>query len=191
MNGQGSRAGRSLDVYSVGPKLRALRKQKGLTLSILAAETHLSTALLSKLETEQLIPTLQTLLTISSVLGVGLSFFFAEPTRHSVSVTRKVSRIAQDRAQGALKATPLNMSADAHLVARVVEFPIGVVGTLTDVGTPLSGVVYVFEGSLQFVVGSAQELLQAGDCVCMETDMLITWSANGTSSCRALVVTPS
>ena len=50
------RAGRSREVYSIGPKLRALRMQKGLTLSRLAAETGLSTALLSKLETDRMIP---------------------------------------------------------------------------------------------------------------------------------------
>jgi mannose-6-phosphate isomerase-like protein (cupin superfamily) len=138
-----------------------------------------------------MIPTLPTLSTISRVFGIGLSFFFAEPTRHSVTITRKASRITHERAKGALKETPLNMSADAHLVAKVVEFPTGVGGTLTEVGTALSSVVYVLEGTLQFGVGGAQELLEAGDCVCLESEMLITWSAIGTSSCQALVVTPS
>ena len=190
MNTRAGRARGSLGIYSIGQKLRALRTQKGLTLSRLAAETGLSTALLSKLETDRLIPTLPTLATISIVFGVGLSFFFAETTRHSVSITRKASGIGHERALDRLKATPLNMSADARLVARVFEFPTGVVGTLTEVGTLLSTVVYVLEGSLQLRVGGAQELLEAGDCVCLDTEMLITWSADGTSSCRALVVTP-
>jgi transcriptional regulator with XRE-family HTH domain len=168
VNIPGSRAVRSLDAYSIGPKLRALRHQKGLTLSRLATETGLSAALVSKLETNRMIPTLQTLLTISRVFGVGLSFFFVEPGRHSVSITRKASGIKYERAKGALKETPLNMSAaDAHLVAKVVEFPTGVEGMLTEVGTALSSVVYVLEGSLQFGVGGAQELLEAGDCVCL------------------------
>jgi len=192
MNAQDHSGGRSLDAYSIGPKLRALRQQKGLTLSRLAAETRLSTALLSKLETDRMTPTLQTLLTISSVFGVGLSFFFAEPTRHIVSITRKVSNIRHARAQGTLKATPLNRSADARLVARIVDFPTGVVGTLTEVGTPISSVVYVLEGSLQLRVGGdAQEVLETGDCVCLESDMLVSWSAIGKSVCRALAVTPS
>ena len=54
---KGSRlAGRLLEVYSIGTKLRALRMQKGLTLSRLANETGLSTALLSKLETDTMTP---------------------------------------------------------------------------------------------------------------------------------------
>ena len=79
----------SLEPYCIGLKLRALRTQKRLTLSQLAAETGLSTALLSKLETDRMIPTLATLATISRVYGVGMSYFFSEPARHTLSITRK------------------------------------------------------------------------------------------------------
>jgi len=47
----------SLEPYCLGVKLRALRTKKRLTLSRLATETGLSTALLSKLETDRMIPT--------------------------------------------------------------------------------------------------------------------------------------
>jgi DNA-binding transcriptional regulator YiaG len=47
----------SLEPYCIGMKLRSLRTQKRLTLSRLAAETGLSTALLSKLETDRMVPT--------------------------------------------------------------------------------------------------------------------------------------
>ena len=79
----------SLEPYCIGMKLRALRTQKRLTLSRLAAETGLSTALLSKLETDRMIPTLPTLATICRVYGVGMSHFFAEPEHHTLSITRK------------------------------------------------------------------------------------------------------
>src|SRR5580693_6446408 len=84
-----SRARWSLESYSIGMKLRDLRTRKRLTLARLAAETGLSTALLSKLETDRMIPTLPTLATICRVFGVGLSYFFAEPARHSLSITRR------------------------------------------------------------------------------------------------------
>ena len=69
----------SLEPYCIGMKLRSLRTKKRLTLSRLAAETGLSTALLSKLETDRMVPTLPTLATISRVYGVGISYFFSEP----------------------------------------------------------------------------------------------------------------
>ena len=50
-----------LNIYSIGLKLRTLRNEKRLTLTALARETGYSTALLSKLETGNMVPTLQTL----------------------------------------------------------------------------------------------------------------------------------
>ena len=72
----------SLESYCIGMKLRSLRAGKRLTLAQLAEETGLSTALLSKLETERLIPTLATLANIACVYGVGMSYFFRDSARH-------------------------------------------------------------------------------------------------------------
>ena len=98
----------SLEPYCIGLKLRSLRTQKRLTLSRLAAETGLSTALLSKLETDRMIPTLPTLATISRVYGVGMSYFFAEPARHTLSITRKAHFEGDGRGPEPVKVTPLN-----------------------------------------------------------------------------------
>lgn len=182
------RAGQSLEVYSIAPKLRALRMRKGLTLSRLAAETGLSTALLSKLETDHMIPTLTTLAIISRVFGVGLGFFFADAENHSLSITRKLHETRPGRKQEVLKQVPLNARAGSPILAREVGFPPGVVGVLTEVGKAFSGVIYVLEGRLQLDSAGQQDVLEAGDCVCLDSAMLITWGANGKSPCRALVV---
>jgi transcriptional regulator with XRE-family HTH domain len=183
------RAGRSLDVYSIGPKLRALRTQKGLTLSRLAVETGLSTALMSKLETGRMIPTLPTLASICHVYGVGLGFFFTDAERHSMSITRNLREMGRGRRHETVKLSPLNARADSPILARQVDTPPGVVGVLTDVGKAFIGVIYVLEGILQLDSAGQQDALDAGDCVCLDSEMLITWSAKGTSRCRALVVT--
>src|ERR1700691_2977161 len=93
----------SLEPYCIGMKLRTLRTRKRLTLSRLAAETGLSTALLSKLETDRMIPTLPTLATISRVYGVGMSYFFSEPSRHSLSITRKAHLQGKGRGPESVK----------------------------------------------------------------------------------------
>src|SRR4051794_35568045 len=97
----------SLEPYCIGTKLRALRTQKRLTLSRLAGETGLSTALLSKLETDRMIPTLPTLATICRVYGVGMSDFFSEPDRHILSITRKAHLEGNARAAEAALTIPL------------------------------------------------------------------------------------
>jgi transcriptional regulator with XRE-family HTH domain len=182
----------SLEPYSIGMKLRTLRTQKHLTLSRLAVETGLSTALLSKLETDRMIPTLPTLSNICRVYGVGLSYFFTEATKHTLAITRKAHLAGNGRGQEAVKQVPLHaITGDAKLVARMVEYPPGVAGIMTEAGRNVCSVVYVLEGKLQLDAGGMHEALEAGDCVYIDTEMAIAWSAGGTSRCRALVVTPA
>lgn len=78
--------------YCIGAKLRSLRLNKRLTLARLAEETGLSTALLSKLETDRMVPTLATLATICHVYGVGLGHFFCDAVEGSRSVAPEDAR---------------------------------------------------------------------------------------------------
>jgi transcriptional regulator with XRE-family HTH domain len=180
-----------LQPYCIGMKLRSLRTQKRLTLSRLAAETKLSTALLSKLETDRMIPTLPTLATISRVYGVGLSYFFSEPAKHTLSITRKAHLQSNSRGLDSLKITPLNALEDrTKLAARMMEFPPGGTSCITD-ACPGSGcVVYVLEGKLQLDAGGLSEVLEAGDCAYMDSEMSLAWSAAGKHRCRILAVMP-
>lgn len=181
----------SLEPYSIGMKLRTLRTQKHLTLSRLAAETGLSTALLSKLETDRMIPTLPTLANICRVYGVGLSHFFSDATKHVLAITRKAHLAGSGRGQEAAKPIPLHaLSADARLVARIMEYSPGAAGVLSEVGRSECSVVYVLEGILHLDSGGMHEILETGDCAYVDSDMAMAWSAGNSGRCRALVVTP-
>ena len=178
--------------YCIGMKLRSLRTQKRLTLSRLAAETKLSTALLSKLETDRMIPTLPTLATISRVYGVGMSYFFSEPAKHTLSITRKAHLQGNSRGLESVKVTPLNAFMDGtQLVAQMMEFPSGGTSCITDACHGASGLVYVLEGKLQLDAGGMSEVLEAGDCAYMASDMALAWSAAGKHRCRILTVMPA
>ncbi|MDR3749916.1 MAG: XRE family transcriptional regulator [Terracidiphilus sp.] len=181
----------SLEPYCIGMKLRSLRTQKRLTLSRLAAETGLSTALLSKLETDRMIPTLPTLATISRVYGVGMSYFFAEPARHTLSITRKAHLQSNGRGTESVKFTPLNAAGEGtRLTVQMIEFPPGGATIAVESFRETSGVVYVLEGRLQLEAGGMHEVLEAGDCAYMESEMALAWSAAGKHRCRVLAVLP-
>jgi transcriptional regulator with XRE-family HTH domain len=181
----------SLEPYCIGMKLRSLRTQKRLTLSRLAAETGLSTALLSKLETDRMVPTLPTLATISRVYGVGMSYFFSEPARHTLSITRRAHLAGASRGLESVKITPLNaVTEGTRLVARMIEFPTGGVSSCaTDSCRVGTGLMYVLEGKLQLDAGGMQEVLDTGDCACMESEIALALSASGKYRCRILTVT--
>lgn len=191
MTNQATFARWSLEPYCIGMKLRSLRTRKRVTLSRLATETGLSTALLSKLETDRMIPTLPTLATICRVYGVGLSFFFNEPKRHSMAITRKTHVQKKGRVTDPVKRTPLHAVSDAtRLQAETIDFaPDG--ASLTPIGNgATSCFVYVIEGKLQLDSGGMRETLEAGDCVYIDSQMPMAWSAAGKENCRVLAVVP-
>lgn len=177
----------SLEPYCIGLKLRSLRIQKHLTLSRLAAETGLSTALLSKLETDRMIPTLPTLATISRVYGVGLGHFFCEPSRHTISITRKAHLLGGGRGPEPVKMMPLNLDV-SRLNARVFEFQPGAPSTTLPAGEEAVGVLYVLEGRLRLDSGGMHDILETGDCACIDSEMPLAWSAAEKSECRVLAV---
>jgi len=181
----------SLESYSLGMKLRALRTKKRLTLSRLAAETGLSTALLSKLETDRMIPTLTTLATICKVYGVGLSHFFSEPERHTLSITRKAHMAGNPRGAEPARVIPLNTPGrNARLQAQVIELTAAVPLTLSEQPGETCALIYVLEGRLQFASGEMTEVLDEGDCAYIDSTMTLAWSAAGKQPCRILVVRP-
>ncbi|HEY1987391.1 MAG TPA: XRE family transcriptional regulator [Terracidiphilus sp.] len=182
----------SLEPYCIGMKLRALRTQKRLTLSRLAAETGFSTALLSKLETDRMIPTLPTLATIGRVYGVGMSHFFNEPEYHTLSISRKAHLLGNTRGVEPLKAVPLNsVTGSSSLRAEMIEVPSGGAdGFLDGDERGTTGLVYVLEGRLQLDAGGLHESLETGDCAFIESRMPLAWSAGGKHRCRVLCVRP-
>jgi len=166
-----------------------LRAEKGLTLYRLGAETGLSAALLSKLETDRMLPTLATLANICCrVYGVDLGYFFAGPTHHSLSITRNVYVAADHRDTPAARQTPLHsLRSDSKQLSKIIDIPAGATLQLIQGGarTQLTG--YILEGTLQMTSAGSEEVLHTGDCVVMDTDGNVIWSAPA-SRCRVLAV---
>lgn len=150
----------------------------------------MSTALLSKLETDRMIPTLPTLATISRVYGVGMSHFFTEPSHHTLSITRKAQFHTHARGQEPERAIPLHLlESSSSLQAQVIEItPDGGDPFPEAAHTPVSGLVYVVEGILELNAGGLQEKLEAGDCVYVDTQLPLSWNAGGKEPCRLLCV---
>jgi transcriptional regulator with XRE-family HTH domain len=181
--------------YCIGMKLRVLRNEKRLTLARLSAETGLSTALLSKLETDRMVPTLGTLATICRVYGVGLGHFFEEPVEHSLSVTRKIASQGRGHGNSAGGRIPLNPGlAGRRMDACLVDLIAGAPAEEPNPGAGGAGgalLVYVLEGRLHLDLGGMRETLETGDCAYLESDLPAVWAAAGKKDCRLLTVRPT
>lgn len=68
---------------NLGPRIREIRKEKGLTLVDIAQKTGIAQATLSRIETGTMIGTVESHAKIAEVLGVGLADLYANvDTRH-------------------------------------------------------------------------------------------------------------
>jgi len=70
----------------------------------------------------------------------------------------------------------------------MLEFPENQILAASEPGKPLSCLVYVVEGSLQLNAGGIEELLNAGDCACIDTDMTVMWGSASPGRGRVLLV---
>lgn len=73
----------------LGSKIRALRTEKKVSISVLAEKAGLSSGLISQIERDMVIPTITTLWKISKALEVNISYFFVEEEIVMNPVTRK------------------------------------------------------------------------------------------------------
>jgi len=71
----------------IGRKIRALRAQNGITQKRLSQVTGLSSAMLSRMENGQTIPSIATLQRISDTLKVDISYFFQKEEEKDYVVT--------------------------------------------------------------------------------------------------------
>ena len=72
-----SKANQQLDIY-IGKVINNTRKKQGLTISDIADQSGISRGMLSKIENGQVSPSLDSLLKISTALGIPISAFFKE-----------------------------------------------------------------------------------------------------------------
>ncbi len=179
-----------LTPYCIGMKLRSLRTRKRLTLARLGVETGLSTALLSKLETDRMVPTLTTLATICRVYGVGLGYFFCDTTEHTLAVTRKVTSQGRGRNPDQGGRIPLHASIpDPLMDAALVDLAPGSTISEPRPAADRALLVYVLDGRMHLDIGGMRETLEAGDCAYLESDLPMAWNAAGKQPCRLLTVT--
>lgn len=181
-----------LEAYRIGPKVRALRLEKGLALSELGAHSGLSSGMLSKIERGQVFPTLPTLLRIAMVFGIGLDHFFRpDEDRPMFEITRAGERLSlPDRPEGAAyRFESLDFAADRRgFEGFVARFPAG--GAASEPHSHAGEeLVYVIAGGLEIAAHGRAHRLGAGDAAHFDAGFDHSYRALGPDGARALVVT--
>ncbi len=154
----------------LGPRIRELRQQRGMTLRQLAEKAGLSAALLSKVENNVISPTIPTLWKICEALDVRVGYFFQEGGQESRDyvITRKDKRPVVFR-EGSKHGYMYESLAYGKPDHAMEPFVVTVAPGERRGGKLFSHageeLVYVLEGRVEFVLGELSFVLEAGDSV--------------------------
>jgi transcriptional regulator with XRE-family HTH domain len=186
---------KELGRYGIGGRLRALRLRKKLGLVELGRHTGLSPALLSKLETGRLVPTLPTLQRIALVFGVGLDHFFVreEPVEPVAIHHRKERMRFPDRAdarRASFEFESLDFKAlDRPLSAYYAEFRAVPDDRPAEHAHPGVELIYLMSGSLGLKVAGNEVVLARGDSAYLDASRPHAYRRIGKARCTAVVIT--
>jgi len=185
--GEGSTLSRI--VSSIGPKLRDLRLQRGLSLQQLAERADVSAAAIHKIEKSGMVPTITTLLKLAGALNRSISYFVDEETEQNgpaVLVRADERRIVYTSHLGIDLAGISGPYGRFFLAGAVATLEPGASSGDNPMEHPGEELVFVLEGSMEFDVDGQDYRLAEGDSVHFRTDRPHRWKNPGKRPARAV-----
>jgi transcriptional regulator with XRE-family HTH domain len=169
-------------VHGIGPKVRSLRKQAGLSLQQLSEQSDVSAAAIHKIEQSGMVPTITTLLKVAGALGKPVAYFVeeeeqgSEPTVHTPDGEHRpiytshtgieLAGISGTYDQFNIAGARATVQPGASSGAKMLEHP----------GEEL---IYVLEGKLEFEVNGRTFVLTQGDALHFRTVQPHSWRNPG------------
>lgn len=185
------REGDGLDdiIASIGPKIRELRQQKGLSLQQLAQRSGVSAAAIHKIERNGMVPTITTLMKLAGALNRSVAYLIEEQEQEDrpAVLIRAADRRPVFTSKGGLELRGISGPYGRFFMA-------GAVATVepgADSGPkrmehPGEELVYVLSGTLGFEVGGEEYALRRGDALHFRTDRPHRWWNSGSRPVKAV-----
>ena len=176
-------------VSGIGPKVRRLRKQAGLSLQQLAELSRVSAAAIHKIEQSGMTPTITTLLKVAGALGRPVSYFVDE---EEVSSDPTAYTRASERAPILTSHTGIDLAGITGAYGRfllagaVASVAPGASSGEAPLEHPGEELVYVLDGQLEFVVNDRTFVLSHGDALHFRTVQPHAWCNPGKKEAVAL-----
>ncbi len=172
---------------AIGPKLRALRKRRGLSLRTLAGLCGLSVNTISLVERGKTSPSVATLHRLATALGVSMTFFFEEEEQRDV-VFVKADRRARTRSDSVIMENLGSGLRDQTMEPLLVTLQPGA----DSGGEPMVHLghefVFCLEGEIEYEVRDDKYLLDAGDSLIFEAHLPHRWRNTGSSPSTILLI---
>ena len=177
----------------LGERVRALRRELGLTLEGLAGRSGVSRAMISKLERGEKNPTLVIAAKVAEGLGVSLSQLVGVEERREVVVVRRERRMVMRDPESGFERQLLSPS----FGGRGIEFIRNVVpagstsGEFPQHRRGVTEYLVVERGRLRAVLGNDEYLLEEGDALYFEADVPHRFDNAGEGECSYYLVIDS
>jgi transcriptional regulator with XRE-family HTH domain len=152
---------------SLGPRVKALRKLKGLTVDDLANAVGVNKAHVSRIERGLKMPSIATMARLASALGVTISHLVGETLdKAEIKVTRSADlREALETEEPALHSfVPLLHSHSVSAFEAFLVYP-GQQQGLVEARHEGQEMLYILAGTVDVIFSDHTERLQAGDCI--------------------------
>lgn len=167
--------------------LRAVRKQRGLTLEDLAGRTGLTKSYLSKIERSRSTPSIAVAIKVARALDVDVAQLFSERgDQDRIAVDRAADRSGDRQRYRAVAADMLGKSMSPFVVRPT--------GTVTSGAHPLHSrhggqeFVFVHTGTVELEYGDATWTLTAGDSAYFDASISHRIRTAGTAPAEVIVV---
>ena len=177
----------------LGERVRALRRERGWTLEMLAERSGVSRAMISKLERGEKNPTLVVAAKVAEGLGMNLSRLVGVEEKRKVVVVPRGRRMTMRDPETGFERQLLSPS----LGGRGVEFMRNVVpenstsGELPPHRRGVEEYVVVERGRLRAVLGGEEYVLEEGDAAYFEADVAHRFDNAGVGECSYYLVIDS
>ncbi len=172
---------------NVGPRIRTMREQRGLSLRALAERSSLSVNAISLIERGENSPTVSSLHMLATGLEVKITDFFEDPHRHAVVHVRHDQRLAT-RGSGLLMESLGTGLRNQHLEPFVVTVEPRTGDSGQSIVHPGQEFVLCLEGNILYQVGAQAYSLEPGDSLLFEATQPHHFCNCGDSVARVLLV---
>jgi len=167
----------------IGKRVRRQRNKLGLTLRELATRTDLTAGFLSQIENDQISPSLNSLQSIATALHVPMFYFLENSQPHLIIRAAERRRLHfPDAHMGYDLLAP-------ELTRQMLPLLIRMEPKTSRIAQPLAVPTeqwfFVLQGRLQITVSDESHLLEQGDCIYFDGDLLREF---GSASDEELVV---
>ncbi len=179
-----STPGQERPAVRIGARLRAARKLKGLTLDQVAQGAGLTKGFVSRLERDDVSPSVASLVAVCDILGLRVGELFDPP---ATSVQRAgEGRLINFGGQGAVERliTPGTQSA-LEVIHSLIE-PGGTGGDELYSLACEAECAYVISGTLEVELENGVETLTSGDAMTFPGNAPHTWRNPGSEICQVL-----